>query len=49
MEKMILNNPAISEVRDAATKKGMLTMLQDGYLKVLEGITSSEEARRVLG
>ena len=49
MEKMILNNPAISEVRGAAIKKGMVTMLQDGYLKVLEGITSVEEVRRVLG
>ena len=49
MEKMILNNPAISEVRGAAIKKGMVTMLQNGYLKVLEGITSVEEVRRVLG
>ena len=49
MEKMILNNPTISEVRGAAIKKGMVTMLQDGYLKVLEGITSVEEVRRVLG
>lgn len=49
MEKMILRSPAISEVRDTAIKRGMITMLQDGYLKVLEGITSVEEVKRVLG
>ena len=49
MEKLILSSPAISEVRDQAVKEGMITMLQDGYLKLLSGITSLEEIRRVLG
>ncbi len=49
MERLILQSPAISEVRDFAIKNGMLTMLQDGYLKVLDGVTSLEEVRRVLG
>lgn len=49
MEKLILSSPAISEVRDQAVKEGMVTMLQDGYLKLLNGITSLEEIRRVLG
>ncbi|MEK7125006.1 MAG: GspE/PulE family protein [Patescibacteria group bacterium] len=48
MEKLILAQPAISEVRELAIKEGMVTMLQDGYLKLLEGITSLEEIRRVL-
>ena len=49
MENLILKSPAVSEMREAAMKKGMLTMLEDGYLKVLEGVTSLEEVQRVLG
>ncbi|MBI2676698.1 MAG: type II/IV secretion system protein [Candidatus Yanofskybacteria bacterium] len=48
IERLILKSPAISDVKEAALKKGMITMLQDGYFKVLEGITSIEEVRRVL-
>ena len=49
MEHLILSSPAVSDVRDQAVKQGMVTMLQDGYLKLLEGVTSLEEIRRVLG
>ncbi len=49
IEKMILKNPAVSEIRDAVIKKGMKTMLEDGYLKVLEGLTDIAEVERVLG
>jgi type IV pilus assembly protein PilB len=49
MERLILSNPAVSDVRDLAVKEGMVTMIQDGYLKMIEGITSLEEVRRVLG
>ncbi len=49
MEKLILASPAISDVRDQATKEGMVTMAQDGYLKLLDGITSLEEIGRILG
>ena len=49
MENLILKSPAVSEMRETAMKKGMLTMLQDGYAKVLEGVTSLEEVTRVLG
>ncbi len=49
MESLILKSPAVSEMREAAMTKGMVTMLQDGYLKVLDGITSMEEVQRVLG
>ncbi|MBI2057727.1 MAG: type II/IV secretion system protein [Candidatus Yanofskybacteria bacterium] len=48
MERLILKSPAISDMKDAALKRGMTTMVQDGYLKVLEGVTSTEEVRRVL-
>ena len=49
MEKLILKSPPISEVQDMAVKKGMITLLQDGLLKVVEGITSIEEVMRVVG
>lgn len=49
MERMVLSNPAVSDIRDLAIEQGMVTMLQDGYLKMTEGITSLEEVRRVLG
>ncbi len=49
MEKLVLSTPAMSDVRDLAVAEGMVTMLQDGYLKLLEGTTSIEEIRRVLG
>lgn len=48
MERAILNTPAVSEIRDMAIQNGMVTMLQDGYLKLIDGITSLEEIRRVL-
>lgn len=49
MEKLILKSPAISAVRDLAIEEGMITMLQDAYIKFIEGITSIEEIERVLG
>jgi type IV pilus assembly protein PilB len=49
MEKLILKSPAISDVQELAEKDGMVTMLQDAYLKLLDGITSVEEIERILG
>lgn len=49
MEKLILKSPAISELRDLVIKKGMVTLRQDGYLKVLKGVTDLGEVERVLG
>ena len=49
MEKLILKSPPISEVRDLAIAEGMITMLQDAYIKLINGITSIEEIERVLG
>ena len=49
MEKLILKSPPISEVRDLAVAEGMITMFQDAYLKLIEGVTSFEETERVLG
>lgn len=49
IEKLIMKSPAISEVQDLIEKKGMINILQDGLLKVLDGITSVEEVMRVVG
>ncbi|MEK9208520.1 MAG: GspE/PulE family protein [Patescibacteria group bacterium] len=49
MERLILENASVTDIRDLAIKEGMVTMLQDGYLKLIRGITSVEEIRRVLG
>ena len=49
MEKFILTSPSISALREKAIKKGMVTMYQDGLIKVLNGITTIEEVERVVG
>ena len=49
MEMLIHSSPAMSEVENLATKKGMITMFQDGLIKVVEGITSVDEVMRVAG
>ena len=49
MERFILANPSIVDLRDLAIKKGMILMGQDGFIKVLERITTIEEVERVAG
>ncbi len=49
MEEYILEEHAISEMRQKATEKGMVFMRQDGFLKVLQKITTIEEVERVTG
>ncbi len=41
-------NPSESEVEKAAAPQGILTLRQDGILKVVKGITSIEELERVI-
>jgi type II secretory ATPase GspE/PulE/Tfp pilus assembly ATPase PilB-like protein len=47
MEELITGQPTTSEVEELAVSQGMITMTQDGILKVLEGITTMEEVERV--
>lgn len=49
MERLILKQPAVSDVRDLAKEKGMITFLQDAFLKVLNGVTSIEEVENSIG
>jgi type IV pilus assembly protein PilB len=47
MEKLLLNHATSSDIQAQAEADGMITMKQDGYLKMLTGITSLEEVARV--
>lgn len=49
IENFILTSPATAALRERAIKKGMMTIKQDGLLKVLEGITTIEEVERITG
>ena len=43
LEKIILTNISEEELRTEAKRQGMITMFQDGIIKVLKGLTSLEE------
>lgn len=45
--QLIIQHRADSEIEEQAKKEGMITMLQDGFLKALEGLTTIEEVLRV--
>lgn len=47
ISKLILERKPASEIEQASVADGMLLMQQDGYLKVLDGITTLEEVMRV--
>jgi len=47
INKMILQQAGGKEIENQAKKEGLITMKQDGYLKVIEGITTIEEVIRV--
>lgn len=46
--KLIMQNRPASEIDLEARKEGMINMMQDGYLKALEGETTIEEVLRVI-
>lgn len=48
IEKLVEENARAHEIKEAAKKQEMLTMEQDGILKVLAGTTSFSELDRVL-
>ncbi|GAI09942.1 unnamed protein product, partial [marine sediment metagenome] len=49
LEKFILTSPSVAALREKAIEKGMITIYQDGIIKVLEGITTIEEVERITG
>ena len=47
VSKMILEKKPESEIEEVAKKEGMITLVQDGFLKSIEGITTIEEVLMV--
>lgn len=47
IQKTIISHSTAAEIMRLAKSKGTVTMRQDGFLKVLAGITSMEEVNRV--
>jgi type II secretory ATPase GspE/PulE/Tfp pilus assembly ATPase PilB-like protein len=47
LEKLIMDSAGTSEIKSFAIGNGMVTMVQDGLLKALAGITDVEEVFRV--
>lgn len=47
VEELVLAGADGNQVREAAVAAGMTTILQDGYLKVLAGVTTIEDVHRV--
>lgn len=45
--RLILEHSPASEIEALAVEEGMITMKQDGYLKVLEGVSTLDEILRI--
>jgi type IV pilus assembly protein PilB len=45
LQKLILSNPTIDKLKEYLEQKDFKTMQQDGYKKVLEGLTTIEEVQ----
>ncbi len=44
---LVMKRSSINEIHNQSVKEGMMTMIQDGFIKALEGITTVEEVLRV--
>ncbi len=49
MEEAIYKNPTEIELKGLAKNQGMVTMQEDGVLKVISGVTSLAEVERTTG
>jgi len=49
MEDLILNSPTETQIKTAAKKAGFVTMIQDAVIKIINGVTTVEEVKRILG
>jgi len=49
VERLILTRPSEADLREAMERQEMITLFQDGILKVLAGLTSLDELIRVTG
>ena len=48
LEKIIISEPTESNILEESQRQGMVTMLQDGISKVLDGIIGFEESIQVV-
>ncbi|MBP9711616.1 MAG: type II/IV secretion system protein [Candidatus Pacebacteria bacterium] len=48
IEKVMLENPSEREIKKVARAQGILSMRQDGIIKILSGVTSIEEVQSVV-
>jgi type IV pilus assembly protein PilB len=46
LRKLILQNVGAAEIKEGAVNEGMLTLRMDGWLKILKGITTTEQIVR---
>ncbi len=48
IEKAVITNPSERDIREAAKDQKLLTLVEDGIIKVLSGVTTMEELDRVV-
>lgn len=48
IKEMITNEDPADQIQSQAQKDGMITMIEDGFIKAVQGITSIEEVLRVI-
>jgi type IV pilus assembly protein PilB len=46
LRKLVMQNVGAAEIRDAAVEEGMLTLRMDAWLKVMKGLTTTEQMIR---
>ena len=46
--ELVVRRAPVADIRDAAKLNGMLELREDGLMKILEGLTTPEEVRRVV-
>jgi type IV pilus assembly protein PilB len=47
IKQMMMNNQSMTAIRDYAMRQGMIFLIDDGLLKVKQGLTTVEEVLRV--
>ncbi len=48
IENVVRENPSEREIKKAAEKQNLLDLVQDGVLKILQGVTTLDELRRII-
>jgi type IV pilus assembly protein PilB len=48
IKELIVNKATSSRIHEQARREGMMTMIEDGFIKAAQGITSIEEVLRVI-